>query len=279
MNTISVSLKPTITVRWPWLVGAGLTMATCWTLLWTVHTFWNPLFFVGLWTSATILARTLQGEHPMPMPRQPLLMVLSAPMWWWFEIVNGAVDNWKYHGAETYSPHLYFIFATLAFSTVVPALDAAWRACFRAAKLAQIPNVRVSSAWGVGEIVAGLASQTLVFVLPTYFYAFVWLAPFLVMDGVVGLLGGPNIAREIHHRHWQLPLAVGAAGILCGFFWEFWNFWAMPKWTYDIPYVHFLQIFEMPLLGYFGYVPFAWFTFQFVQLAERAYRAVLTRPR
>ena len=43
---------------------------------------------------------------------------------------------------------------------------------------------------------------------------------------------------------WRLPLAVAAAGVGCGFFWEFWNFWASPKWTYSIPFVHFVQVFE-----------------------------------
>ena len=43
---------------------------------------------------------------------------------------------------------------------------------------------------------------------------------------------------------------------MCGFFWEAWNFWAMPKWEYVIPYVNQLHVFEMPLIGYAGYLPF-----------------------
>jgi hypothetical protein len=30
-----------------------------------------------------------------------------------------------------------------------------------------------------------------------------------------------------------------------------------PKWIYHTPGAHFLHVFEMPLLGYGGYVPFA----------------------
>jgi hypothetical protein len=44
---------------------------------------------------------------------------------------------------------------------------------------------------------------------------------------------------------------------MCGFFWEFWNYFAIVKWKYNIPYVGFLKIFEMPILGYLGYIPFA----------------------
>ena len=44
---------------------------------------------------------------------------------------------------------------------------------------------------------------------------------------------------------------------MLGFLWEFWNYYAIPKWTYDIPFVGFFKIFEMPILGYLGYLPFA----------------------
>ena len=35
-----------------------------------------------------------------------------------------------------------------------------------------------------------------------------------------------------------------------------WNFRALPKWEYTIPYLGFARVFEMPLLGYLGYLPF-----------------------
>jgi hypothetical protein len=35
-----------------------------------------------------------------------------------------------------------------------------------------------------------------------------------------------------------------------------WNHYSYPKWEYCIPYVQRFQIFEMPLLGYLGYLPF-----------------------
>jgi hypothetical protein len=36
-----------------------------------------------------------------------------------------------------------------------------------------------------------------------------------------------------------------------------WNYWSFPKWIYHIPGVGFWKVFEMPLFGYGGYVPFA----------------------
>jgi hypothetical protein len=31
----------------------------------------------------------------------------------------------------------------------------------------------------------------------------------------------------------------------------------MPKWVYDVPFVDWFKLFEMPILGYGGYLPFA----------------------
>jgi hypothetical protein len=44
---------------------------------------------------------------------------------------------------------------------------------------------------------------------------------------------------------------------MCGFFWEMWNFYSYPKWMYYLPIADFLHIFEMPVLGYSGYIPFS----------------------
>jgi len=35
-----------------------------------------------------------------------------------------------------------------------------------------------------------------------------------------------------------------------------WNYYSFPKWVYHTPGTGFLRVFEMPLLGYGGYVPF-----------------------
>ena len=42
-----------------------------------------------------------------------------------------------------------------------------------------------------------------------------------------------------------------------GFLWELWNFWARTKWVYTVPGVEALKVFEMPLLGFLGFPPFA----------------------
>ena len=51
-----------------------------------------------------------------------------------------------------------------------------------------------------------------------------------------------------------------AGGAICGLLWEFWNYWALAKWTYKLPFLEDLEqyrYFEMPWLGFLGFLPFA----------------------
>jgi hypothetical protein len=51
-------------------------------------------------------------------------------------------------------------------------------------------------------------------------------------------------------------LQWACAALCCGFFWEMWNAGSYMKWSYRVPLVDAFHIFEMPLLGYAGYLPF-----------------------
>lgn len=253
--------------RW-WLLGSGVVLIVCWWALWTLRTYWNPVFFFGLWTGAIVLVRTLAGDEPMPWRRHLTLSALSIPVWWWFELVNESVHNWTYHNHVHYDYLEYTLFATLAFSTVVPALDAACRLVFRLTHINVAQAPPPANPWLYIELVAGFIAQAMIVAAPTVFYPLVWVAPFLVLDALVAMRGGTNLMALIAQRRLALPIAVGLAGVGCGFCWELWNVGASPKWTYEIPYVGFLKVFEMPILGYGGYVPFAWSVYQLVVFVD-----------
>jgi hypothetical protein len=56
---------------------------------------------------------------------------------------------------------------------------------------------------------------------------------------------------------WEKVFRLFTAGLICGILWEFWNSLAVSHWVYNIPYFSFGRIFEMPILGYLGFLPFA----------------------
>jgi hypothetical protein len=64
-------------------------------------------------------------------------------------------------------------------------------------------------------------------------------------------------------------LLLLTAGLVCGLLWEFWNFWAQSKWVYTVPFFNEIKGFEMPLLGFLGFPPFAvecYVTYNFISI-------------
>jgi hypothetical protein len=240
--------------------------------LWSLEIYASPLFFTGLWLGAAMLMYALGPEGHPGWRRHGALAALSVPVWWWFEAVNTRVDNWEYVLPHPYGRIEYAIFASIAFSTVVPALDAAAR-LFRAGRargeFAPVTGQLATGQLASGEAAGGLIATGLVFALPDLFFPLVWVGPFLIIDATVGLSGGESLLAQALAGKWRTLMAVALAGLLCGFLWEMWNFLAAPKWVYDIPYLGYLKVFEMPILGYFGYVPFAWSVYQLVRLTDR----------
>ena len=263
------------------VMGVPLLVAS-WTLIWTQDTFWNPLFFLSMWVGATLLMYSA-GEKGSPGWRRHAAMIsISIPVWWWFELVNARLQNWEYIGAERYGRIEYTLLASLALSTVVPALHSAWGITTRALSPSNA-KAGVLSWWAyVVEVLVGVASVVIVFAWPDLFFPLVWVGPFLAIDGLVGLEGGRSLTRDLFRGEWRLAAAVGLAGLMCGFLWEFWNYWATPKWVYQIAYFDYLDVFEMPLLGYGGYIPFAWSVYQLLHLRRvrryLSYRSAASAP-
>jgi hypothetical protein len=64
------------------------------------------------------------------------------------------------------------------------------------------------------------------------------------------------LSNALGKGDWRVAVSSAWAALICGWFWEMWNFFSLSKWQYHIPLVHHFEIFEMPILGYGGYLPF-----------------------
>ena len=246
--------------------------ASGWSLLWMVESIWNPLAFWALWTGAALVMWAAGPTGYPSVRRHVVLAAISIPLWWWFELANERVANWEYVFDYVYPPLLYGLLSSIAFSTVVPALVAATSLWGRVTRLA-LPTGgsgdEANPPWIAWWLAAsGVALQILAYALPDVFYPFTWIAPFLLIDGLVAGAGGRSMTADLIRGRWREALLIGAAGLTCGLLWEFWNYWAYPKWEYEIPLLGFAKVFEMPVLGYGGYVPFAWSVLQAVRLAD-----------
>ena len=246
----------------------GLALITiAWPVAWAGPAPYSEHTFFPLWLGYILtvdgLVRRRSGSSLLTRdPRRFLLLfVFSLPLWWIFEGANEFVTNWHYRIPHDHGPIAYAALASLAFSTVMPAmletaeLYATFPAFARPIRWLRIAPSRaglaVISALGLLTFVASLA-------FPRQGFSLVWIGLFLFLDPLNALVGADSITARVARGRWDTVLALFAAGLTCGFFWEMWNYWSLPKWVYDVPYVGGMpQLFEMPLLGYGGYLPFA----------------------
>ena len=101
-----------------------------------------------------------------------------------------------------------------------------------------------------------------------WFAPLIWLSFIFLFDPVNALRGQPSISNDLSHGDWRRLWSLLLSGLLCGVLWEFWNYWAISKWTYTVPFLGDLKIFEMPVLGFLGFPPFAvecWVMYIFVR--------------
>ena len=186
------------------------------------------------------------------------LFALSAPLWWAFEIANWRLENWTYVGTVVYGDQAHVLLKTLSFVFVLPAL-ATSRDLLRAfVRFPHPPALRLPSWTAPALVVFGVVCVPLLYLFPDQAYPLVWVAPLLVLDGIADLRGRrPNVLSLVREGRAGPVLLIAVAGLGTGVLWELWNWGAVPHWDYRIPYVGVLPLFEMPLLGYLGYPPFA----------------------
>jgi hypothetical protein len=189
------------------------------------------------------------------------LFLVSSVFWWAFEGLNVPVQNWHYVFDQPYSPFVYFLFASLNFSTVLPAVmeTAEFLSTFKALRPrlpANNPGPRLPLPVTLGVVALGIVCLVLPWLFPRYCFCLVWLCLVLILDPINNFFGRKSALAHIAVKDWYF-IVLPLGGLLCGFFWEMWNYYALPKWYYTIPYVGFFKVFEMPILGYTGYLPFA----------------------
>jgi hypothetical protein len=109
----------------------------------------------------------------------------------------------------------------------------------------------------------------LVLAWPRYFYPLVWASLFCLLEPINVWLGKRSILTRLQYGDWRTVIALCMGTLTCGFFWEMWNYFSYPKWIYHVPFANFWHLFEMPLLGYLGYLPFGLELYVLVHLVQR----------
>jgi hypothetical protein len=197
-----------------------------------------------------------------------LVALASVLCWWLFEWYNaprfwrGGADAvglwWRYHDVE---PNLWLrrLGYDWAFATIFPALFLT-AAVLRASVFhgVRVPAWRPSPAalrlsMGLGAVMVLVP----LVIVSAWLVPLVWLGFVLWLEPLNARAGRPSWLADLGRGDASRLLALLAAGAVCGVLWEFWNYWATTRWTYTVPYLAQVKVFEMPVLGYLGFPPFA----------------------
>jgi hypothetical protein len=270
---VTASVKPKSSKRFPLHGYAGiLVVVVAEGLLFAgsqlVGHWFTPIVWTGYILFVDALVYQLQGRSLLMNDRLEFFFVaiISIASWWLFELYNAPRfwnSNlelwWHYHNLE---PNLWVrrIGYDWAFATITPALletAALFRTVTFATERKQLslklgrPGLTVLALVGaIGAIVPLLWPNE-------WLAPVIWLSFIMLVDSLNALRGTDSIAGDLARGDWRRLFSLLASGLVCGFLWEFWNYWALAKWTYTVPYFGNVKIFEMPVLGYFGFPPFA----------------------
>ncbi len=243
-----------------------ILLSTAWILNWSLPGMRTHLLFFPLWlgycltVDGLVYRRKGTSLATRSWKRYIGLYLISAPAWWLFELINLRTGNWHYLGREMFTDLQYALFASLNFSTVIPAvfgtaeLMGSLKWLRRAKTFIKTPASHRKMIW---YFLVGWMMLTLLLIWPRYFYPFVWLSAYFIIDPINVWLNNRSLFDYGKFGDWRPVWALWLGAFTCGFFWEMWNYWSYPKWVYTTPFVQFAHIFEMPLIGYLGYLPFS----------------------
>lgn len=186
------------------------------------------------------------------------MLFWSAAGWFFYELCNLRLQNWYYILVED-EPTLRLLATFVAFGTVFPGIFFidAWLERRGVASRVQGYPLRLTRSRRIAIVVAGCLFHALWLIDPVHFYPLVWGGTFLLLAPLNERLGIDGLLRQLQRGDWGPTVRLLLAGFIAGGFWEFFNFWARAKWIYTVPFFDELKLFEMPLLGFVGFPPFA----------------------
>jgi len=234
--------------------------------------FFTPIQWTGLILFLDALQRKRHGTSLVSdhFGEFLLLCVISVGSWLVFEGYNVLLKNWRYVGLPD-NPWIRFPGYAWAFATISPGMFLIYQTLsdlLPGEDRADHPRLPNPVFWPF--VIFGAACLVIPLVAPsTYMTPLVWMGFAFFLDPVNGRLGERSILSEFFTGRYRSMLLFFLTGLVAGLLWEFWNYWALARWEYDVPYMGHIKLFEMPILGFLGFMPFTIESFAIYKFVRR----------
>ena len=249
----------------------GFAHFNTWYYCWA---WWSVVVFVQSWTKLKKDYSLLYNKFYDFL----FLSFLSVPFWLFFELINIKLHNWYYVNLPS-NLFVRWLGYFIAYATVLPAIFTVKGLldCYnRSWKLPHLFRdflLTLSHCPRSFLMVGGLFLFVLTITFPKFCFPFAWIFLMFLLDPINEHLNLPSFLRQWNNESFSDTEKFLLSGLICGVLWESLNFWAGSKWRYSLPFFNHPKIFEMPVLGYLGFLPFA------IECAVFSYLIFLLKPR
>ena len=228
-----------------------------------VATYFTPIVWSACICLVDAMVWAIRGRSRLAdEPREfALAAALSLPLWLIFEAYNLRLRNWTYVGlpAGWLARNLGYAWS---FMTITPSVLLTADLVESFHWFGEGPKRRKCSPQALAAMTgAGALCLTIPLAVPAsagaYLFALVWIGFLLLVEPANYRLRLPSLLRDLEEGRPGRLYALLVSGWICGWLWEFWNYWAAARWQYIFPMFQQWRIFAMPAPGYLGFFPFA----------------------
>jgi hypothetical protein len=220
---------------------------------------WSYIFTID-----AVIYRLKGNSLILNRTKEFLLMVpWSLFIWLIFEAANLWLKNWYYINLPHSAVERWLGYA-IAYGTVLPGIfetTELLETCILKSAPHPLPlplGERKGMRGGyIVLILFGALCLMSSVIIPEYCFPLIWIGFIFLLEPFNYRFGGRSLLRDLEQGNPRKIYLLLVAGLICGFLWEFWNFWALSKWVYTVPFFDEAKGFEMPFLGFLGFPPFA----------------------
>lgn len=278
---------------WAGLVMWGLTLFILWgkfkeprfVILWAdLPLFWGFALIIDGWVYVRTKGNSIIGRSP-----QEFLAIGAASISGWliFEYLNFFVDdNWIYPAGALIPDNEFTIYAVIGSAGLMP-LSFEWYTLFLTFdkfKNRFSNGRKITMPKWLGNVLLVLCFILLYFIAfyPDILFTLLWVVPLIILSVVLEKLEIWTPFNLIKQGNWSSVMLFALSYLVQGFLLEFWNYFSADHqngkiitqtpayWSYSVPFVNVYHIFEMPAVGFMGYLPFGiyciiwWIVFAFL---------------